>query len=173
MYRRPTPWQIRCHYALSFLPVQSPIGAGHQVAERGRNGSAEGGDSEAGGNAEGAATVNGWLSNCLPLRSTAIVTFSFPMCVIAMKKVARMLRTHEQLILNWFRTKGEISAGTVEGLNNKTRVVTSLDDRTDFASMRPSKSHSSTHSEGFENRNQLTDSAEEAHFHATWCTAGA
>ena len=41
-----------------------------------------------------------------------------------MKKVARMLRSHEDLIFNWFRAKGEISAGTVEGLNNKTRVVT-------------------------------------------------
>ena len=41
-----------------------------------------------------------------------------------MKKVARMLRTHEELLLNWFRAKGEISAGTVEGLNNKIRVVT-------------------------------------------------
>ncbi|HXX56254.1 MAG TPA: ISL3 family transposase [Candidatus Nitrosotalea sp.] len=41
-----------------------------------------------------------------------------------MKKVARMLRAHEELILNWFRAKGEISAGTVEGLNNKIRVVT-------------------------------------------------
>ena len=41
-----------------------------------------------------------------------------------MKKVARMLRAHEPLILNWFRAKGEISAGTVEGLNNKIRVVT-------------------------------------------------
>ena len=41
-----------------------------------------------------------------------------------MKKVARMLRTHEELILNWFRAKGEISAGAVEGLNNKIRVVT-------------------------------------------------
>jgi transposase len=41
-----------------------------------------------------------------------------------MKKVARMLRTHEELLLNWFRAKGEISAGTVEGLNNKVRVVT-------------------------------------------------
>lgn len=41
-----------------------------------------------------------------------------------MKKVARMLRSHEPLILNWFRAKGEISAGTVEGLNNKIRVVT-------------------------------------------------
>ena len=41
-----------------------------------------------------------------------------------MKKVARMLRSHEELILNWFRAKGEISTGAVEGLNNKMRVVT-------------------------------------------------
>ena len=41
-----------------------------------------------------------------------------------MRKVARMLRTHEALILNWFRAKGEISSGAVEGLNNKIRVVT-------------------------------------------------
>lgn len=40
------------------------------------------------------------------------------------KKVARMLRAHEDLILNWFRAKGEISGGAVEGLNNKIRVVT-------------------------------------------------
>jgi len=41
-----------------------------------------------------------------------------------MQKVAGMLRAHEHLILNWFRAKGEISAGAVEGLNNKIRVVT-------------------------------------------------
>jgi transposase len=41
-----------------------------------------------------------------------------------MKKVARMLRSHEELILNWFRAKGEISNGVVEGLNNKIRVIT-------------------------------------------------
>ena len=41
-----------------------------------------------------------------------------------MKKVARMLRAHEPLILNWFRAKGEVSTGAVEGLNNKIRVVT-------------------------------------------------
>ena len=41
-----------------------------------------------------------------------------------MKKVARMLRAHESLLLNWFRAKGEISSGPVEGLNNKIRVVT-------------------------------------------------
>lgn len=41
-----------------------------------------------------------------------------------MKKVARMLRAHEPLLLNWFRAKGEVSSGAVEGLNNKIRVVT-------------------------------------------------
>lgn len=41
-----------------------------------------------------------------------------------MKKVARMLRKHEALILNWFKAKGEVSSGAVEGLNNKIRVVT-------------------------------------------------
>ncbi len=41
-----------------------------------------------------------------------------------MKKVARMLRTHQELLLNWFRAKGEVSSGAVEGLNNKIRVVT-------------------------------------------------
>lgn len=41
-----------------------------------------------------------------------------------MKKVARMLRAHEPLLLNWFQAKGEISSGAVEGLNNKIRVMT-------------------------------------------------
>lgn len=41
-----------------------------------------------------------------------------------MQKVARMLRTHQPLLLNWFRAKREISSGAVEGLNNKIRVVT-------------------------------------------------
>lgn len=41
-----------------------------------------------------------------------------------MMRVARMLRAHQELILNWFRAKGEISSGAVEGLNNKIRVVT-------------------------------------------------
>lgn len=41
-----------------------------------------------------------------------------------MQRVARMLRSHEELILNWFRAKGGLSNGAVEGLNNKIRVVT-------------------------------------------------
>jgi len=41
-----------------------------------------------------------------------------------MKKVARMLRKHRPLLLNWFKARGEVSSGAVEGLNNKIRVVT-------------------------------------------------
>ncbi len=40
-----------------------------------------------------------------------------------MKKVARSLRRHEALLLNWFRAKGTISSGVVEGLNNKVKVT--------------------------------------------------
>ena len=41
-----------------------------------------------------------------------------------LKKVARTLRSHRALILNWFRAKGELSSGAVEGLNNKVKLVT-------------------------------------------------
>lgn len=41
-----------------------------------------------------------------------------------MKKIARMLRSHEQLLMNWFRARGELSSAAVEGLNNKVRVIT-------------------------------------------------
>lgn len=41
-----------------------------------------------------------------------------------MKKVARTLRGHERLILNWFKARGTISAGVVEGLNNKLKLTT-------------------------------------------------
>ena len=41
-----------------------------------------------------------------------------------MKKVARTLRNHQPLILNWFRARGAVSSGAVEGLNNKVKLVT-------------------------------------------------
>ena len=40
------------------------------------------------------------------------------------KQVARMLRRHRPLLLNWFRARGQISAGAVEGLNNKAKLTT-------------------------------------------------
>ena len=41
-----------------------------------------------------------------------------------MKKVARTLRNHRELILNWFRAKGALSSGVVEGFNNKVKLTT-------------------------------------------------
>jgi transposase len=41
-----------------------------------------------------------------------------------MKKVARMLRSHRELMLNWFRADKQISSGTVEGFNNKAKLTT-------------------------------------------------
>jgi transposase len=41
-----------------------------------------------------------------------------------MKKVARMLRSHRELLLNWFRAKKVISSGAMEGLNNKLKLTT-------------------------------------------------
>src|SRR3989442_2064699 len=41
----------------------------------------------------------------------------------SMKKIARSLREHEKLILNWFRARGTISAGIVEGFSNKAKLT--------------------------------------------------
>ena len=40
-----------------------------------------------------------------------------------MKKVAKTIRAHKTLLLNWFEAKNEISLGAVEGQNNKAKVV--------------------------------------------------
>jgi transposase len=40
-----------------------------------------------------------------------------------MKRIAYMLRSHRALILNWFKAKGQISNGVVEGLNNKAKLT--------------------------------------------------
>jgi len=40
-----------------------------------------------------------------------------------MKQVAKTLRRHRELILNWLRAEGAISAGIVEGLNNKAKLT--------------------------------------------------
>lgn len=41
-----------------------------------------------------------------------------------MKKIARMLRRHRGLLLNWFRAKRTISSAVVEGFNNKAKLTT-------------------------------------------------
>jgi transposase len=40
-----------------------------------------------------------------------------------MKKFARTLRGHRELLLNYFKARKEFSSGVVEGLNNKAKVV--------------------------------------------------
>ena len=40
-----------------------------------------------------------------------------------MKKIARTLRKHRALILNYFKARKEFSSGVVEGLNNKAKVT--------------------------------------------------
>lgn len=40
-----------------------------------------------------------------------------------MKKVARMLRSHRHLLLNYFKAQKLFSSGVVEGLNNKAKVT--------------------------------------------------
>jgi transposase len=39
------------------------------------------------------------------------------------KKFAGTLRNHKDLLLNWFRAKGSISSGTVEGLNGNAKLT--------------------------------------------------
>jgi transposase len=58
------------------------------------------------------AFLDAWITRALRSRLDPI------------RKVARTLRAHERLILNWFEWKKAFSSAAVEGLNNKARVVT-------------------------------------------------
>ena len=40
-----------------------------------------------------------------------------------MKKFARTIRGHRELILNYFRARKQFSSGVIEGLNNKAKVT--------------------------------------------------
>jgi transposase len=43
--------------------------------------------------------------------------------IAPMKKIARTLRAHRELLLNYFKARKQISSGVVEGLNNKAKVT--------------------------------------------------
>lgn len=43
--------------------------------------------------------------------------------IAPMRKIAKMLRTHRHLILNYFKAKKQFSSGVVEGLNNKAKLT--------------------------------------------------
>jgi len=55
--------------------------------------------------------LDGWLQRAMRSRLEPI------------KKVARSIRTHQGLILNWFAAKKEFSAGIVEGLNYRVKLT--------------------------------------------------
>ena len=74
-----------------------------------------------------------------------------------MKKVARMLRSHRELILNWFRARGR----SVRSRVSTARRVSSPREPTDSAPIAPSKSPCITALVAYPNRTSPTDSAEE------------
>jgi transposase len=43
-----------------------------------------------------------------------------------MAKFAYTLLDHRELLLNWFKARGELALGAVEGMNNKARITTKL-----------------------------------------------
>lgn len=55
--------------------------------------------------------LDGWVTRALRSRLEPI------------KKVARSVRTHRELILNWFKAKKEFNSGIVEGLNYKIKLT--------------------------------------------------
>jgi len=58
--------------------------------------------------------LDGWIFTALACR------------IEPMAKFARTLREHRPLVLNWFRARGQLAMGAVEGLNNKARATTKL-----------------------------------------------
>ena len=43
--------------------------------------------------------------------------------IAPLKKEAKTIRKHKELILNWFKAKKAFSCGVVEGLNNKVKLT--------------------------------------------------
>ena len=71
-----------------------------------------------------------------------------------MKKIARSLREHRELILNYFRAQKLLSSGVVEGLNNKAKVT--MRKSYGFRTFRASNSPSITHLASCPSRNPPT-----------------
>lgn len=58
-----------------------------------------------------------WAAKFLKIWTTKVMRSR----IEPMKVVAKTIRNHEQLILNWFEAKGQLHLGAVEGLNNKLK----------------------------------------------------
>lgn len=58
-----------------------------------------------------------WAAKFLKIWTTKVMRSK----IEPMKAVAKTIRNHEDLILNWFEAKGQLHLGAVEGLNNKLK----------------------------------------------------
>ncbi len=62
----------------------------------------------------------GWAAKFLNRWTTRVMRSR----IEPLKKIAKTIRKHKELILNWFKAKKGISTGVVEGFNNKIKVTT-------------------------------------------------
>src|SRR5438270_4418774 len=76
-----------------------------------------------------------------------------------MKKIARSLRQHRELILNYFRAQKLLSSGVVEGLNNKAKVT--MRKSYGFRTFRCLELPSITHLASYPSQNRPTISSDE------------
>jgi len=98
-------------------------------------------DRKAGGQVEGFVCIQPQNRSDLPAqgRFSAILELqfpgmdrSFPRCLVCAnhafpaqdEKGRKNVEGSSPLLLNWFRAKGEIGLGCVEGFNNKAKVIT-------------------------------------------------
>jgi len=61
----------------------------------------------------------GWASRFIDNWTTRVMRSR----IEPLKKEAMTIRRHKDLILNWFRAKGAMSSGVVEGMNNKAKLT--------------------------------------------------
>jgi hypothetical protein len=89
----------------------------------------------------------------------------------AVKRIAKMLRSHRALLLlllNWFKAKGEIELGVVEGLNGNAKLAIRSEKRAAFERTRPWKPRTIINLATCPSRNSPTSSVDEA-IHSLLC----
>jgi hypothetical protein len=77
-----------------------------------------------------------------------------------MKKIARTLRAHRTLLLNYFKARKQFSSGVIEGLNNKAKVTVRRS--MVFAPSASWNSRSITHSANYPSRSLPMNSSDES-----------
>ena len=66
------------------------------------------------------------MSRSAPARSSSAslrVRIEIAWCIDPLKKFARTVHNHRELLLNYFRARKQFSSGVIEGLNNKAKVT--------------------------------------------------